>query len=377
MSRNPHLAEIPAEIHAENRIEAATIILAFSSLGVNSPGKAFEFASILKRDDCAAIVLRDTASSWYHTMPGCQSEQLLAFLQTRIAGYARVVCMGYSMGGYAALKYGGLLKAQQILAFAPQTALSHQTLSAMGDYRWEEYLPRVRHELGDTDRLDLTAEPDNRGISIFVAQHGCAFDMEHANRLSASGEIVAIGSGPMEHGALIVAFRESNILRQLINAAASSDPLPNAQGLYASWERAHDHHIEIVHVARDAVTVTVRGTLHITGNMDLDLHRHRSHPIRLGARLYRSGVSHWMQEQRFDFNAPSLRSGHSYPFCIEMPWRADGAFMAELRLALVREGRFWFDDLGLGQAVLKLSAHARSRLDNALPPNPFGRLPGE
>lgn len=348
--------------HVENRREAPTIILAFSSLGVNSVDKDFEFSGLLQRKDCAAIILRDTTSSWYQPIDDCRSDDILPFLQSRVKGYDRIVCIGYSMGGYAALKYGRLLNAQHVLAFAPQTVLSTHALAAMGDNRWEQYLPRVRQIIGDSDHLDLAPDINSDGAAIFVAEHGNQLDLEHANRFAGSARIIAVGSGPIEHGALIVAFRESNLLRQLIDATIADTPLPDVRGLFASWERAHDHRIEITQVSGSATAVTVRGFIRVTSATDIYLSHLRNHPVRLGARLYRPGSADWIEEQRFDFSSDYLRSGHSYPFSIEIPWRADDLAAAQLKIALVCEGRFWFDDLGLGQAVLSLSGQARLRL---------------
>ncbi len=68
------------------------------------------------------IFVRDLFKQWYLT--GINSEidtpqKLLELLQQETKGY-KVITMGSSAGGYAAMLYGSLLKADQVLAFNPQ-----------------------------------------------------------------------------------------------------------------------------------------------------------------------------------------------------------------------------------------------------------------
>jgi hypothetical protein len=68
------------------------------------------------------IFIRDIQKQWYLTgINGAinSPEQLLSFLQTETKGY-QVITLGSSAGGFAAVLYGSLLKAQLILSFNGQ-----------------------------------------------------------------------------------------------------------------------------------------------------------------------------------------------------------------------------------------------------------------
>lgn len=73
------------------------------------------------------IFVRDVFKQWY--VEGINREvpdhdSLLAFLQQATQGYRRVVTVGSSAGGYAAILFGCLLKAERIFAFCPQISIA-------------------------------------------------------------------------------------------------------------------------------------------------------------------------------------------------------------------------------------------------------------
>ena len=48
-------------------------------------------------------------------------DETVAYLKNEIKPYKKVICMGVSAGGYAAILFGSLLSATTVLAFIPQT----------------------------------------------------------------------------------------------------------------------------------------------------------------------------------------------------------------------------------------------------------------
>ncbi len=346
------MAKPDSHAYAENLVDSRTVVVSFSSLGVNSTDKPFELLGLLDRTDCASIVLRDVESTWYLAMQNCPPANLTNFLRSRVAKYERIICLGYSMGGYAALRFGPLLGADEILAFAPQSMLSSRALSDAGDFRWEQFLSRVRDEIGDTRALDLSPRSDGKRVSIFIASHGDQYDAIHAERLLPYARVVRLGSGPMEHSALVVALRESGLLRHLVGASVANTPFEDEGRWFTNWETSYNHIIDVTRVLRITNSISIDGFVNITSNNSIDLMTHSHYPIRLGARLYSIAKQIPTMEYRFDFQSPKLEYGTSYPFKFNLPLSEVGTMASELRIALVREGRFWFNDLGLGQASL-------------------------
>ena len=69
----------------------------------------------------------DVHQSWYHK--GIQDistsiEETRVYLETIIKDYKKVIFMGVSAGGYAAILFGSLLQVTIVVAFIPQTILT-------------------------------------------------------------------------------------------------------------------------------------------------------------------------------------------------------------------------------------------------------------
>ncbi len=105
------------------------LLIIFSGFGdfITMP---FEFSNITKKLDVNKIYLRDFSRTWYHSgLFGISKsiDETAFFLKRKIdeSGANKVVVLGNSMGGYAAILFGILIKANIVHAFAPQTFLDN------------------------------------------------------------------------------------------------------------------------------------------------------------------------------------------------------------------------------------------------------------
>jgi len=105
------------------------LLIIFSGFGdfVTMP---FEFSNTTKKLDVNKIYLRDFSRTWYHSGLFGRSKSIdetVLFLKRKIdeSGANKVVVLGNSMGGYAAILFGILIKANIVHAFAPQTFLNN------------------------------------------------------------------------------------------------------------------------------------------------------------------------------------------------------------------------------------------------------------
>ncbi|MFD1330642.1 hypothetical protein ACFQ4O_01355 [Methylopila musalis] len=103
---------------------SSELIIVFSS--VNSNG--FSFYKSFDGNDASKIFLRDPFDQWYQKGINEQigSVHALADRIKEIKNHLsakRVVCVGSSMGGYAALLFGSLIRADAVFACSPQTVL--------------------------------------------------------------------------------------------------------------------------------------------------------------------------------------------------------------------------------------------------------------
>jgi hypothetical protein len=118
-------------------------VIAFAGLrGFLGGFPAFEFRNILSSVDVKSAFFRDHYAAWYHRGvvdlgPGIDS--VLARLRELQREARRVVMIGNSAGGYAALLFAALLGCEAYV-FSPQTFIDPDLLRRAGDTRWDPEL---------------------------------------------------------------------------------------------------------------------------------------------------------------------------------------------------------------------------------------------
>jgi hypothetical protein len=88
--------------------------------------KSFTFYLNTQSMPCDVLYVRDPfLNHWYQSgVETCSNVYALAETLKRIAAsYRSVYCLGSSMGGYASLLFGALLRARRVIALAPQVVL--------------------------------------------------------------------------------------------------------------------------------------------------------------------------------------------------------------------------------------------------------------
>ncbi len=97
------------------------------------------------------LLLRDKSSSWYHygiAGLGGNVEQTVAGINNIIKQIkpSKIITIGQSMGGYAAIMYGALLEVDKAISFGPLSCFDTAKLEILRDYRWMELVKKVAAE---------------------------------------------------------------------------------------------------------------------------------------------------------------------------------------------------------------------------------------
>lgn len=144
----------PAKVPQE-----APLIIAFSGINGNVPDTVFEFTTALEEfSDCSRIYVRDPYQAWYQ-MGITDIHRSTVYLGTVLANKidtlwpTRVITIGSSAGGYAAILYAWMLQADTALAFMPQTFLDSENRTRYKDTRWPTRITRAQHAYANN--LDL------------------------------------------------------------------------------------------------------------------------------------------------------------------------------------------------------------------------------
>jgi len=152
----------------------------------------FEFYNASKILDASRIFVRDFRQCWYHAgLPGISHDipSTAAYLAEQIArlGPQRVVFVGNSMGGFAAMLFAAMLGGVDAIAFAPQTFVSPGLRLRHRDTRWARQIGKVWWQglraprFWDVRPALATARGKMR-VSVFYSP-GDALDRVHARRL--------------------------------------------------------------------------------------------------------------------------------------------------------------------------------------------------
>src|SRR4029450_10827749 len=137
---------------------STTMLIAFAAMSHNRP-PPFHFFEFTTGLPVKRLMVRDPNRVWYqHGVPGFGStiDEVAASLRMLIdeQGAERLVAMGSSAGGYAALAFGSLLEADLVLSFSPQTTLDRAWREEVGDDRWR----------GHFKNLDALGGPDPKWV---------------------------------------------------------------------------------------------------------------------------------------------------------------------------------------------------------------------
>ncbi|HEX4187970.1 MAG TPA: hypothetical protein VHY83_08745 [Solirubrobacteraceae bacterium] len=210
--------------------DSQTLLIAFGGLRGRIDIPRFEFLSVTGDCPVKRMFVRDLYQAWYHRGIPRHRARTLVSVADRLREIIepqrvdRLVTIGNSSGGYAALVFGALLGAQTALAFAPQTTLDPDVMAAMGDRRWESHL-RGLLDGGriDTNWLDLrVALPDAlRGgtqLKIFFNEK-LDVDRLHAERLRGVSGVQLVRFGHTSGHFLVNTLRNNGSLERLLREA--------------------------------------------------------------------------------------------------------------------------------------------------------------
>lgn len=188
-------------IHVDMSARSDVLVVAFGGLGLRvSATPPFEFFRVLDElGPTKKLLIRDQLQAWYHRgiagladdIPGIATE-LRRLIES--ADAPKVVMLGSSAGGYAALLFGRLVGATEVHAFAPQTFIASELRRRHNDHRFGDAHAALMHSGRYQPRYgDLTAffrESSSNGTRFTV--HYCVtepLDTIHATMLGEQADV--------------------------------------------------------------------------------------------------------------------------------------------------------------------------------------------
>ena len=174
----------------------SVLIIAFTGDAGALMMPVYDFFETTKLLGYSRILLHDQYHKWYHRGIDDQRPDfpsLIAYLREEIKrlGPQKVLCIGTSIGGYAAIRAGHELGADYVHAFSPPTGEPPVELEAADAAR----LRFVRHKSG-IPALDLSQilKTWNKKTVYYIHYcRACKVERYHAERMVRSPGIVTIG----------------------------------------------------------------------------------------------------------------------------------------------------------------------------------------
>ena len=166
---------------------SAFTLVTFSSFGVFADGVSYWGQSVAEKLDLSCIGIISKADTWF---PETSIDRCLAEIMPHLRG--RVIVYGSSMGGYAAIKYSDRLRADTVLAFAPQATISAEDLPGN---TYARYFRADLHE-----RMLIRAE-DLGGLIYLFYDRLFRDDAAHVALLPRSGRIRVVPVDGLRHNA--------------------------------------------------------------------------------------------------------------------------------------------------------------------------------
>lgn len=169
--------------------ESQPLIIAFGGLAGELGIPRFEFLKIASTLPASKVFIRDPYQAWYQfgISPQINTVNKLAqSIQTLIVEPSKapkVLTIGNSAGGYAALLFGCLIKADVILAFSPQTYIERNGWKKE-DGRFGEQIQQANLTRNKSflNLRPLVANNLNADINVYACLNH-ALDLRHAMRL--------------------------------------------------------------------------------------------------------------------------------------------------------------------------------------------------
>ena len=220
--------------------DSRTLLVLFGGIagGVSMP--VFEFFRLASELPVKKVFLRDPRRAWYQRgTPGIgdSSASVQRFLEAAIerAEADRVVMVGASAGGFAALLYGTQCAVDEVMAFSPQTFIDSDNRRRAGDSRWEEQIDALHVAMVDfpptLDLLDVLPLEDGKTRYQVHVSSDDALDLVHARRIIGRGGVRVVEHERGGHR-LVKTLRDRGLLQPMLLQALSgcSDGFASAPG---------------------------------------------------------------------------------------------------------------------------------------------------
>ena len=180
-----------------NTHHGGPMLVIFGGVAMGFVLPPFEFRSFIESLSVTTLLVRDTSQAWYQRGVAGLGDDIpsaAAALRGHVVSHtpSRLVLMGNSAGGFAAMRFGLELAdiVDAVIAFSPQTCLRARWRTSHRDRRWEPQVTAAQLLVGrESDELDAARWQDPWPPVDLHFALGNRLDMSHALHVARTGRI--------------------------------------------------------------------------------------------------------------------------------------------------------------------------------------------
>jgi hypothetical protein len=259
---NQRVATANEDVLIDRVVPGEILVIAFGFVSWTTRPE-FDFFGRLKKLEATSgchinkILVRDSGNAWYHRKIeglGEHVDETALRLRELVRDIApsKIITIGQSMGGYAAIMYGLLLNARQIISFGPLSFLDTEQARLYNERRWLAVMRALEQTPAPSGYYDLAALCRARATAqtsmhiIFGTKpdqpnstESVNLDAMHAQRLAAGGHCTLhpfpySGHAVVQH--LIDTRKINGLLAKLIlDITLEPEPAPDIGADWKAW----------------------------------------------------------------------------------------------------------------------------------------------
>lgn len=214
------------DINVEILRTGRPLIVAFGGVNQGMGMPVFEFFNMLNAYEVSKVFVRDIQQVWYHK-GAIEGKGSMIHTKSAIehiikeAKPSKVIFIGNSAGGYAAILFGRWLQVDEVHAFSPQSFIGLMKKLWHNDKRWllqivraHLYFSSFRSFFDLKSAFEKIQNTTTRFTIYYPKDH--RLDALHAERLSTFANVKSIGYSDVGHE-LISVLKKTGELKEILS----------------------------------------------------------------------------------------------------------------------------------------------------------------
>jgi Flp pilus assembly protein TadD len=195
------------------------LLITFATATMRANGRRFFCSNLADRGKIATLGFVATRPNWY---PQAEMAKAIEAVQPILERFAERVCIGYSMGGFATIKYARALRSTTSIAICPQFSVDPSDIPPQFENALRETMAALKVQRSDLDRDMRITSRSEYGRMFALYDNRDAAELAHLARIEEQVAITKIDLPYTRHDTHRC-FSELEALTQLVALCRKGD----------------------------------------------------------------------------------------------------------------------------------------------------------